>query len=140
MFTLLTLATQVLTNAYKITDKASWRAFLLELVSLIQSRALETGIALNDAELKHIKFALHNEALFDYVYRQISEQFQTEEILFESADENAITELCNRVGNMPTTTRRRSDGARNEPEAINPALIIAMVSQIISIINTIKQR
>ena len=124
MFPLLTLATQVLANAHNLTDKDSWRNFLKELAFLIRTRAMESKIRLDETELKHIEFTLNNHAMFDCVYRLIAEQLQTPEILFESADDDALLESIENA--MPT------------PEAIDPILIVSLVSQIISLINTIK--
>ena len=125
MFHLLTLTLQVLLRQYRIVDKASCRAVLHELVSLVQTHASESGLPLDDVALRHIKFTLNNDAVFGYVYRLIAGQFQTEEILFEMADEDAIAELA-------------EDVAAHTAETIDPVLIVSLVSQIVSIINAIK--
>jgi len=124
MFPLLTLTAQVLLNLQKITDKASWQVFLNEIVALVKTRAAETKTKLDETELRHIEFTLNNHAMFDCVYRLIAEQLQTPEILFESADEEALLESVEK--------------ATPAPEAIDPVLIVSLVSQIISLINTIK--
>ena len=125
MFTLLTLTSQVLLNVHRITDEASWRAFLKEIVLLAKSRATETKTQLDDALVNSVLFVLNSNVLFGYVYRLIHEQCQTEEILFESTDENFIVGLVN-------------DAAENNPEVIDPVVIVSLISQIISVINAIK--
>jgi hypothetical protein len=125
MFQLLTLTAQVLLNLHKITDKASWQVFLNEIVALVKARAAETKIRLDETELKHIEFTLNNDGLFEQVYRLIDEQCQTDEILFESADEDTLLEMV-------------EETTANNPEAIDPIVIVSLVSQIISIINIIK--
>ena len=130
MYHFLTLAAQVLLERFKITDEASCRTFLSEFISLIRSRAAETKVQLNPVLMRHVEFILNNNALFTYIYRKISEQLQTPEVLFESADEEGIIGL---VG----------DVASNNPKsakAIDPVVIISLVSQIISVINAIKTR
>ena len=125
MFTLLTLASQVLLNVHKITDKNSWQTFLKELVLLIRTRAMETKIRLDEDCLNGIETALNDDAVFECAYQTIAEQLQTEDILFESADEDTLLELF-------------ENAAANNPEVIDPVVIVSLVSQIISIINTIK--
>jgi hypothetical protein len=128
MFHLLTLATRILLSPYKITDKASWRTFLFRFISLVKTRAAETRTKIDDVFLNHVEFIVRNDALFDYIYRVIFEQFQTEEIPFESAEEKTIVKL---IENAPTT---------ESPEAIDPVVIVSLITQIISFINTIKNR
>ena len=125
MFDLLTLTSQVLANAHRLTDEASWRAFLKELVLLIRTRATETKTQLDDALVNGVLFVLNSNVLFGYVYRLIAEQFQTPEVLFESTDENTLFELCEHA-------------AQDNPEVVDPVVIVSFISQIVSIINTIK--
>jgi hypothetical protein len=125
MFHLLTLTSQVLLNMHKITDAASCRTFLKEIVSLVKVRAAETKTPLDDVLLNGIEFVLNNDRLFRLVYDLVREQFQTPEILFESAENNAVAECV-------------SEAAANNPEIVDPVVIISLISQIISLINTIK--
>jgi hypothetical protein len=125
MLTLLTLASQVLLNAHKITDKDSWRNFLKELILLSRTDAMKTKTQLDDVHLNVIETALNNDAMFECAYRTIAEQLQTEEILLESADEDTLLEQF-------------EDAAANNPEVIDPIVIVSLISQIISIINAIK--
>jgi len=129
MFTLFTLVAQVLANAHKLTDADSWRNALKEFVLLIRTRARDTKTktGLDNAPLKEIEFVLNNDDLFRHVYRTIAEQLQTEEILFESVDEEIVTLLV-------------EDAAAKNPEVIDPVVIISLISQIVSIINAIKVR
>ena len=92
--------------------------------------------------LKHLEFVLNNDALFDYVYRLIADQLQMEEILFESAVEETILELCKQPENQnhPEGLRANRTRKKDNPEVINPALIISLVTQIISIINALKNK
>jgi len=124
MFTLLQLAAQVFLNLHN-TDEDSCRAFLKELILLVKARAAEIQTQLDDTELKSIEFVLNDNGLFGYTYWQIYEQCQTPEILFESVNEDTIIGLV-------------EDAAENNPEVIDPVVIVSLVSQIISIINTIK--
>lgn len=130
MFHFFQLTAQVLLKPYQITDAASCRAFLAELVLLVRSRAAETKTQIDDTVLNGIEFVLHNKVLFEYVYRVILEQLQTPEILFESADENTIVELVESAASNNTKSS----------EAIEPILILSLVTQIISFINTIKNK
>jgi len=130
MFHLLKLIAPVLLSHYNIVDQKSCRTFLLELVLLGKSFALKADTKLDDADLKHTEFVLNDDALFDYVYGLIAEQLRTEEILFESVDDAIIIALVeNKMSENPES-----------PEAINPAVIISFITQIISIINTIKHK
>ena len=123
MFDLLTLTSQVLANTHQLTDESSWRAFLKDIVLLAQTRAKETQTVLDDTLVNSVLFMLNSDTMFGYVYRLIAEQFQTPEILFESADEETIAEWVAEADN---------------PDAVDPATIVLLVSQIISIINAIK--
>lgn len=130
MFHFLKLAAKVLLKQYNLTDKDSCKKFLLDLVGLIVPLARENGLKIDDTFLKHLQFVLNNDALFGYVYNLIRDQLRTSEIVFESADEDTILELCENT--VPDHTEY--------PEAINPIVIVSLVSQIISIINAIKNR
>ena len=128
MFNFFKLAALVALKPYNLSGKDSYKKFLLDLVSLIQPLAEKTGLKLDDGLLKQLEFVLNNDLLFDYVYKLISNQLQTEEILFESADEDTVLELCT----VPNNTEH--------PESINPIVIVSLVSQVISIINAIKNK
>ena len=128
MFHLLKIAIQTLMSPYNIADKASWRTFLFRLISLVKTRVAETDTKIDDAFLKHIEFVLRSDALFDYIYGVISDQLQTEGTLFESVEEEVIVGLL-------------ENGATAEsPEAIDPVVIISLITQIVSFINRIKNR
>ena len=129
MFTLLTLVAQVLANAHQLTDADSWRNALKEFVLLIRTRAMDirTKTGLDDAPLMEIEFVLNNDDLFRHVYRTVAEQLQTEEIMFESVDEEIVTLLV-------------EDAAAKNPEVIDPVVIVSLITQIVSIINAIKAR
>jgi len=70
---------------------------------------------------------LNDDALFGHVYRLIGEQLQTEEVLFESADENTITEFV-------------KNASSDNPEVIDPVVIVSLITRIISVINAIKTK
>jgi len=129
MFHFLKLAAQAVLKPYNLTDKDSYKKFLLDLVTLVIPLAQKTSVKLDDTLLKHLEFILNNDLLFDYVYKLVLNQLQTEEILFESADEGTILELCENT--VPDNTEY--------PKTINPIVIISLVSQIISIINALKK-
>jgi len=130
MFHFLKLAALTVLKPYNLTNKDSYKKFLLDLVALVTPLAQKTGVKLDDALLKHLMFILNNDLLFDYVYKLVLNQLQTEEILFESADEDAVLELCENT--VPGNTEY--------PEAINPIVIVSLISQIISLINAIKNK
>ena len=130
MLNILKLVAQVALKPYNLTDKKSYRAFLLDMISLIKPLAQKTGITFDDAILKCLEFIVNNDLLFDYVYKLVASQLQTEELLFESVDEYVILELCENAA--PSNT--------GHPEAINPVVIVSVISQIISIINVIKNK
>jgi len=129
MFDILKLAMMAALKPHNLTDKGSCKKFLLDLVSLVGPLAQKTGIKLDDMIFKHLEFVLNNDLLFDYVYKLVSSQFLAEEVLFESADEDTILELCENT--VPNNTEY--------PEAINPVVIVSLVTQIISIINSLKK-
>jgi hypothetical protein len=128
MFHILKLVAQVLLSPHHIVDKASCRTFLIELVLLVKTFAAKTETKLDDVLLKHVDIILNNDALFDYVYQLIAAQLQTDEILFESADEGTIVGL---VENAATA---------ESPESIDPVVVISLITQIISFMNRIKNR
>lgn len=133
MFHFLKLVAWVLVNPRvpanpRNIDKDSCRAFLLDLVVQLKSLAAKTSTKLDDAFLKQVEFIVSNTALFDYVYRLIADQLQTEEILFEEADDETIVELVGSAASNNTKT----------PEAVDPVVIVSLISQIISVINAIK--
>ena len=130
MFTVLKLFGLALLKSHQITDEHSLRQFLRELILRLKSLAMETESQIDDAVMMPVEFVVHNELLFAYVYQLIFEQFQTPEILFESADEETITELL----------RSRGPEEAELPEAIDPVVIVSLVTQIISFINTIKNK
>jgi hypothetical protein len=130
MFQLLKIAAQFVLSPYQIADKASWRAFLLDLVVFAKSYIKTTNTKLADSLLQHVEFIVNNDALFDYIYRLIDCQLQTEEVLFESIDENIITELLENTLSSDTKS----------PEAIDPIVIITLISRILSFINAIKNK
>ena len=140
MFPLLKLACLVLLKPYKVTDKESCRKFLFDMIPLIKPLAAKTETKLDDELLKHLTFVLNNDALFDYVYRLIFDQLQTEEILFESAVEGTVLELCIQGKNHPEGLRAHRTHGEDNPETINPIVIISLVTQLISLINTMKNR
>ena len=125
MFTLFTLVAQVLANAHKLTDADSWRAFLKEHILFIRTRAKDTDPQLNDVRLNDIEFVLNDDGLFEYAYGRIVDQCQTPEILVESADEDAIIGLVEKA-------------TENNPEVVDPVVIVSLITQIISVINAIK--
>jgi hypothetical protein len=126
MNTLLKLAGMVLLKSHRITDARSCQVFLRELVLLTKSLAIETKTPIDDALLKPIEFIVNNNVLFDYAYRLILDQLQAPDILFESADEDAISEIV--------------ENSTESPETIDPVLIVSLITQIISFINRNKNK
>jgi hypothetical protein len=131
MFNLLKLAALVLLKSQNVTDTNSCRTFLRKQVLMLKGLAAETKTPLDDVHLRHFEFVLHCDALFEYAYRLIFDQLQTEEILFESADEGTIAELLGKA--VPV------NGTKS-PEAIDPIVIMTLITRILSFINTIKNK
>jgi len=130
MFQLLKLAIRVLSNHQNLADKESCRALLLDFISRIKSFAQESENQLDDVIIKHIECILQNDALFEYTYCQFCDNLQTEDILFESAEENRVVELLeNTMANNHAV-----------PESFDPIVIVSLIGRIVSFINTIKQR
>jgi len=88
--------------------------------------AEKTKTEIDDKLLLQLEYILKNDVLFDYFYKLIADQFATDEILFAEADESEVTALVEQSVTEPL------------PEAINPVVIISLVTQIISLINAIK--
>ena len=128
MFDFLKLAAQVILKPFQLGDRDSCKKFLIDVIQSVRPLAAANKIKLDDDILEHLLVILNNDALFAYVYNLILNQLQTKEILLESTDEDTILELCD------STTI----SGENLPEAINPVMVITLVSQIISIINAIK--
>jgi len=129
MFNILKLATQIALKPYNLTDKESYKKFLLDLIAIVTPLAQKSKTSLDDLFLKHLTFILNNDALFEYVYSLVSHQLQTPEILLESVSEEMIMELCENT--VPANAEY--------PESINPVVIVSLISQIIAIINTLKK-
>jgi hypothetical protein len=130
MFPLLKIAAQFVLAPYKIVDKASWRSFLLDIMQYAKSFAKTTGTKLDDVTLMHIEFMLKNDAVFDYVYRLIAGRLGAEAIVFEAADENTVADLLENIAADETPS----------PKGIKLAMIMSIISQIISIIDIIKNQ
>jgi hypothetical protein len=130
MFNFLKLAAMVTLKPVKLDDPESCKKFLIDLIRNIKPLAAKSDTQLDDIVLKYVEYVLNNDALFDYVYKLLFDQLSTDDILFESADEDTIFELCENT--VPSTTEY--------PESLNPIVIVSLISQIISIINAIKNK
>jgi hypothetical protein len=130
MFKLLKIAVQFALAPYKVVDKASWRSFVLDIVLYAKSFAKTTDTKIDDMLIEHIEFILKNDTMFDYVYRLIAGQFETEGIVFESVDESLVADLLLDVETDDTPS----------PKGIKLAVIISIINQIISIIDIIKNK
>ena len=126
MFPLIRLGIQVLFQSNSLSDKASCKKFLLNLIPLVKPLAAQTKTELDDKILQHLEYILKTDSLFDYFYKLISDQFATNEIVFEEVSESEVTAIVEQA-------------AEPLPEAINPILIVSLVAQIISLINAIKK-
>jgi hypothetical protein len=132
MFTLIKLAFHVVFKPYSLNDKTSCRKFLENILTLIKPLAAANKITIDDTLLNQLEKILANDALFDYFFDLVKDQISNKEVLFESADESAIVSLCE-------MSNARAKTGENMPEAINPVLVISLVTQIISLINAMKQ-
>lgn len=126
MFKIIRLVMQVAFKPYSLGDKASCKKFIENLLALIKPMAAANNVTLDDTIIAHIEKILASDALFEYFFDLIANQLQSEELIFESADEEAITALC--ITSNETM-----------PETVNPLVVISLVTQIISLINAIKE-
>ena len=126
MFPLIRLALQVAFNPNSLSDKDSCKKFLTNLLALVKPLAAQTKTDLDDKILAHLEYILKTDALFDYFYKLIADQFATNEIIFEDVNEAEVVAVLEETLPEPL------------PEVINPVLIVSLVTQIISLINAIK--
>jgi hypothetical protein len=87
----------------------------------------QTKTELDDKIIQHLEYILKTDALFDYFYKLISDQFATDEIIFEDVKESEVIALF------------EQSSSEALPEVINPLLIVSLVTQIISLINALKK-
>jgi len=125
MFPLIRLALQVVLKTNFLGNKDSCKKFLLNLLALVKPLAVQTKTTLDDKIVQHLEYILKTDAFFDWFYKLISDQFATNEIIFEEVNESEVTAIV--------------QTAEPLPEAISPILIISLVTQIISLINAIKK-
>jgi hypothetical protein len=126
MFPLIRFALQAFLKPYSLSDKTSCKRFLENLLALVKPMAAQTKTELDDRILQHLEYILKTDVLFDWFYKLISDQFATNEIIFEDANESEILVIFEQV-------------AEPLPEAINPLLIVSLVMQVISLINSLKK-
>ena len=126
MFPLIRFMTRAFFQSYSLNDSASCKKFLTDLLALVKPLAAQTKTDLDDRLLQQLEYILKTDALFDYFYKLISDQFATDEIIFKEADEAEVTALLEQSTAEPL------------PEVINPILVVSLVTQIISLINAIK--
>lgn len=127
MFPLIRLAMQVFLKPYSLGDKASCKKFLENLLALVKPLAAQTNTQMDDKILKHLEYILKTDALFDWFYQLIVDQFSSNDLVFEEMDETELVTMIEQSSQEPL------------PEAINPLLIISFVTQIISLINALKK-
>ncbi|MCL2119787.1 MAG: hypothetical protein FWH27_15330 [Planctomycetaceae bacterium] len=127
MFPLIRLTLQAFFKPYSLGDKASCKKFLTNLLALVQPLAAQTKTNLDDKMLEHLEYILKTDALFDYFYKLIADQFSTNAIIFEDVNESEVIALVEQSSPEPL------------PEAISPVLILSLVTQIISLINAMKK-
>jgi len=127
MFPLIRLAMQVIFQPQSLGDKASCKKFLTNLLALVKPLAAQTKTDLDDRLIQQLEYILKTDALFDYFYKLISDQFTTNEIIFEEANEAEVLAIVEQSAAEPL------------PEAINPVLVISLITQIISLINALKR-
>jgi hypothetical protein len=126
MFKIIQLALQVVFKPYMLSDKASCKKFIENILSLVKPIAGQSKTEIDDKIVQHLEYILKTEALFDWFYQLVVDQFSTEEVIFESVDDSFVVETLN-SSNEPV------------PEAISPIVIISLVTQIISLINALKK-
>lgn len=126
MFKLIRLAMQVVFKPYSLSDKASCKKFIENVLALIKPMSAANKITIDDTIITHIEKILASDTLYEYFFDLIANQLQTEELIFESVDEEAVTVLC-------------VTSSETMPEAISPLVIISLITQIISLINAMKR-
>ena len=99
---------------------------MTNLFAIVKPLAAHTKTELDDKILQHLEYILKTDALFDYFYKLISDQLSTDAVIFEEVNETEVVSLVEQSASEPL------------PEAINPLLIVSLVTQIISLINAIK--
>jgi hypothetical protein len=114
-------------KSYSLGDITSCKKFLTDLLALVKPLAAQTKTELDDKIIQHLEYILKTDALFEYFYKLIADQFATDEIIFEEANESEVIALV------------EQSSSEALPEAINPILIVSLVTQIIALINAIKQ-
>jgi hypothetical protein len=126
MFPLIRLAMQVIFQPQSLGDQASCRKFLTKLLALVKPLAAQTKTELDDKLMQQLEYILKTDSLFDYFYKLIADQFSTDAVIFEDVHASEMIALVEQSSPEPL------------PEAINPVLIVSLVTQIISLINAIK--
>lgn len=126
MFQIIRFALQICLKQYSLGDKASCRKFVENLLKLIKPAATASKTKIDDKIIAHLETIVKNDVLFDYFYNLIRDHFESEVVLFESPDESAIALLCEKA-------------AKDSPQTINPMIIVALVSQIIALVNSLKK-
>jgi len=115
--------TRAFFQSYSLNDKPSCKKFLTDLLALVKPLTAQTKTDLDDRLLQQLEYILKTDALFDYFYKLISDQFATDEIIFEEANEAEVFAIV-----------EQSAAAEPLSEVINPVLIVSLVTQIISLI------
>lgn len=126
MFQIIKLALQIFMKPYSLSDKASCRKFLENILTLIKPAAVASKTELDDKIITHIETILKNDVLFDYFYNLVCDQFESEFVLFEAPDESSLSQLC-------------CNAAKESSESISVLTIVAIVTQIIELINALKK-
>lgn len=127
MFKLIRLAMQVFLKPYSLDDKTSCKKFFENLIALVKPLAAQTKTELDDKLIQQLEYILKTDALFDWFYKILVDQFSTNEVVFEDVAESEVVALLEQAAPEPT------------PEAISPLVIISLVTQIISLINALKK-
>jgi hypothetical protein len=114
-------------KSYSLGDITSCKKFLTDLLALVKPLATQTKTELDDKIIQHLEYILKIDALFEYFYKLISDQFATDEIIFEDVSESKVIAIV------------EQSSSEALPEAINPLLIVSLVTQIIALINALKK-
>lgn len=128
MFTFLRFALQVTLKKYTLDGQENCRKFLAELISVLKPLSELSSTKLDDKLIEQFEYILANDGLYEYFYQLIKTQFSTDEVLFESVIEEPVLKSI------------QDDNAETPlPESINPAAIIHLITQILLMINSMKQ-
>lgn len=126
MFKHIKIFLQTILNPQTLADKESCRKLAGDILAALKPLAAANQWEIDDKIIAQLEYVVANEAVFNYFYSLIAAHLQTQEIAFESAQEDELQEIC-RSAEAPTC------------QAVSPFELFALALKIISFINALKQ-